>query len=217
MARHQHTFQQALRRRLYRPYPVSRSRIQAFRWLAGILLGILVVTGIMLSFYYQPNSETAYESVKYIMRDVGHGWSGWLCRGIHSWASHALLAIGVFQFLKVFLNGRYRGRGRSHWRIGLLSLALMFAFAFTGDLLAWDDVALWSADLSLDWIEALPVLGHAVSSILRGGAETGTTTLQNFYGFHVLLLPAIGVALAWLWSWLPPWDVARRDEEGNLR
>ncbi len=217
MARHQHTFQQALRRRLYRPYPVSRSRNRVFRWLIGILLGILIVTGIMLSFYYQPNSETAYESVKYIMRDVGHGWSGWLCRGLHYWASQLLLALGVFKFLKVFLTGRYRGRGRSHWRIGMLCLALMFGFAFTGDLLAWDDVALWSADLSLDWIEALPIIGGSIASILRGGTETGTTTLRNFYGFHVLLLPAIGVLLAWLWSWLPPWDPTRRTKEGNLQ
>jgi len=210
MARHQHSFQHALRRRFYRPFPVVDSHRCLFGWLMGILLGILIITGIMLSFYYQPSSETAYESVKYIVRDVGHGWSGWLCRGIHAWASHAVIALGVFQFMRVFLTGAYRGRGRSHWRLGLMALFLSFGFAFTGDLLAWDEAALWSADLSLEWVESVPLFGHTAASILRGGVETGTTTLRNFYAFHVLLLPAFGVLLAWFWSWLPKWSSCRR-------
>ncbi|RMH02958.1 MAG: hypothetical protein D6702_07385 [Planctomycetota bacterium] len=206
MARHQHGFQHALRRRFYRPYPYLHSRHLAFRWLVTTLLGILAVTGIMLSFYYQPSSETAYESVRYIMRDVGHGWSGWLCRGIHYWASQCLLVLGALQLVRILVNGRYRGRGRSHWRLGLLTLALLFAFAFTGDLLAWDDAAFWSADQALNWLDQLPLFGHALAGVLRGGEETGPATLRNFFGFHVLLLPAAGVLLAWLWSWLPDWN-----------
>ncbi len=125
--------------------------------------------------------------------------------------------LGLARFLLIFLSGRYRGRGRSHWRLGLVGLGLLFGFAFTGDLLAWDEAALWSADKSLEWIEAIPLLGHPVAGILRGGEATGTTTLHNFYGFHVLVLPALAVALAWFWSWLPPWEPTRRDQEGNLR
>lgn len=215
MARHHHTFTHALRRRIYRPLPVAGSRECLFGWLVGILVGILAVTGIMLAFYYQPSADSAYASVKYVVRDVGGGWSGWLCRGIHAWAAQVLIAISLFQFVRVFLSGTYRGAGRSHWRIGLLFLALSFAFAITGDLLPWDDVALWSARDAIYWLDKLPLVGHRLAEIMRGGDEMGPTTLRNFYAFHVLFLPAIGVLLAWFWSWLPPLDSRRRRAEGT--
>jgi quinol-cytochrome oxidoreductase complex cytochrome b subunit len=33
---------------------------------------ILIITGIMLTFYYVPDTEKAFESVRYLMREVNH-------------------------------------------------------------------------------------------------------------------------------------------------
>src|SRR5690242_12363762 len=47
------------------------------------LLGILVVTGLLLTFYYVPSPGKAYESVEYITRDV---YLGWFVRGLHKFS-----------------------------------------------------------------------------------------------------------------------------------
>ena len=45
---------------------------------------IQIVTGVLLAFYYQPSSQTAYESVRFITEEAAYGW---FLRGIHKWAA----------------------------------------------------------------------------------------------------------------------------------
>ncbi len=38
--------------------------------------GLLLISGIFLLMYYQPNTELAFDSVNYtIMTEVGYGWA----------------------------------------------------------------------------------------------------------------------------------------------
>src|SRR5439155_18218053 len=52
-------------------------------WLGGtplILFGIQAVTGILLTFYYSPNPDHAYDSVRRISTSLRFGW---LVRSVH--------------------------------------------------------------------------------------------------------------------------------------
>ena len=62
------------------PTPKNLSYWWNFGSLAGILLVIMIATGVFLAMEYTPNVNLAFDSVERIMRDVN--W-GWLIRYIH--------------------------------------------------------------------------------------------------------------------------------------
>jgi quinol-cytochrome oxidoreductase complex cytochrome b subunit len=190
-------------------HPVSpRSRgYLAFGWLILMLFFIQVLTGILLSLYYQPSPEMAYESVKFILRDVT---SGWLVRGAHHWAAQGMVALGLLQLLRIFVSGAYKGQNRTLWTIGILLLLLTFGFCLTGNLLPWDQRAYWSALFALEGVEAIPLAGPALGHVLRGGDEVGAATLSRFYSIHALILPWLMFYLVLVHLWL----MARRSGSG---
>ena len=57
-----------------------------------------MTTGILLTFYYQPSTEQAYESVGRITYQVPFGW---FVRSIHKWSQHSF-------GLDLFMVGRNR-------------------------------------------------------------------------------------------------------------
>ena len=69
-----------------------------FGSLALVVLVIQIITGIFLTMYYKPDTELAFESVEYIMRDVS--W-GWLMRYLHS--------TGASMFFVVIYLHMFRG------------------------------------------------------------------------------------------------------------
>src|SRR5262249_24124301 len=143
--------------------------------------------------------DTAYESVKFILRDVT---SGWLVRGIHHWAAEGMIALGLLQMLRVFFLGAYKGLNRPMWVIGIVLLFLTFFFSFSGSLLPSDLRAYWSALGALQWVGAIPVLGPPLVLILRGGDEVGAATLSRFYSIHTLIPPWLAFYLLLVHLWL---------------
>ncbi|NBT52980.1 MAG: cytochrome b, partial [Marivivens sp.] len=61
-------------------YPKNLNYWWNFGSLAGIVLVIMIVSGITLAMHYAASTEIAFNSVERIMRDVN---SGWLIRYIH--------------------------------------------------------------------------------------------------------------------------------------
>ena len=165
--------------------PGSRGRA-ALGWWILFLFAVQIVTGTLLSFYYEASPDMATESVRYLMRDVGFGW---LMRGLHTWCSHGMIALGLVQMLRVLYAGTYRGSGAASWFLGLCLLGFVVAFALTGVLLPWDDAAYGAAKKGLAMLDSVPVVGGWLAVTLRGGGEIASSTLSRVYSAHVLLLP----------------------------
>ncbi|MGH6980483.1 MAG: cytochrome C, partial [Stellaceae bacterium] len=84
------------------PEPRNLSYWWNFGSLAGIMLVIMMVTGIVLAMHYTPESSMAFDSVERIMRDVNYGW---LLRYVHAnGASMFFLAAYIHMF-----RGMYYG------------------------------------------------------------------------------------------------------------
>ena len=71
--------------------PVHRTTV--FYFLGGMalfLFAIQVATGILLSLYYKPSPDQAFESVRTIMTEVDFGW---LVRSVHTWSANLLIGV----------------------------------------------------------------------------------------------------------------------------
>src|SRR5215813_13951468 len=69
------------------------------------LFVIQIVTGVLLAFYYQPASRTAYESVRYITDEAAYGW---YLRSVHKWAATLMVASVILHQMRVYFTGAYR-------------------------------------------------------------------------------------------------------------
>jgi len=57
------------------PTPININYLWNFGSLAGIFLGIQIVSGIFLAMHYTPHVDLAFLSVEHIMRDVSNNKS----------------------------------------------------------------------------------------------------------------------------------------------
>jgi quinol-cytochrome oxidoreductase complex cytochrome b subunit len=156
---------------------------------ATLFTGILqIVTGILLTIYYVPTPDHAYDSVQYITSQVP---AGWLIRGLHHWGASAMVVLTVLHMLRVILYGAYKFPREVTWFTGVALLLLVIGFGFTGYLLPWDQKAYWATTVGTRIAGVAPFIGEWILRIMRGGDELSAVTLARFFGTHVWVLPAI--------------------------
>jgi len=151
-----------------------------------------IVTGILLTVYYVPTPDHAWNSVQYITTQVP---AGWLIRGLHHWGASAMVVVTLLHLLRVVFYGAYKYPREVTWLTGVGLLLVVLGFGFTGYLLPWDQKAFWATTVGTRIAGVTPVIGDAVLRILRGGEELSAVTLVRFFGAHVWMLPVALVLL----------------------
>ena len=168
---------------------------EVWYYLGGLtlfLFAVQVASGILLLLYYRPSATEAYESVQFIVTKVQFGW---LIRNVHSWSANLLIAVAFAHFFSVFLLKSYRRPRELTWVSGMLLLFLMLGFGFSGYLLPWNELSFFATKVGTGIAGAVPIVGHFMLRLLRGGDDVTGATLSRFYGLHVAILPAITTAL----------------------
>ena len=145
-----------------------------------------IVTGILLTIYYVPTPDHAYDSVQYITTQVSMGW---LIRGLHHWGASAMVIVVGLHMLRVIFHGAYKFPREVTWFTGVFLLLLVIAFGFTGYLLPWDQKAYWATTVGTQIAGTPPLIGETILRIVRGGEELSAITLARFFGIHVWVLP----------------------------
>jgi cytochrome b6 len=168
---------------------------EVWYYLGGMTLFLFVVqvvTGILLLLYYRPSSSEAYESVQFIVSQVEFGW---LVRNMHSWSANLLVGLAFAHFISVFLLKSYRKPREMTWLSGILLLFLMLGFGFSGYLLPWNELSFFATKVGTGIAGSVPLAGHFLMRVLRGGDDVTGATLSRFYALHVAILPAVTTLL----------------------
>jgi quinol-cytochrome oxidoreductase complex cytochrome b subunit len=150
------------------------------------------ITGILLTLYYVPTPDHAYDSVVYITTQLPMGW---MIRGMHHWGASAMVVLTVLHLLRVFFYGAYKYPREVTWMTGVILLIVVIGFGFTGYLLPWDQRAYWATTVGTRIAGVAPVIGDWLLRIARGGEELSAVTLARFFGVHVWVLPAALIML----------------------
>ena len=145
------------------------------------------VTGILLTLYYVPTPDHAYDSVVYITTQLP---AGWFIRGLHHWGASAMVILAVAHLLRVFFYGAYKYPREATWITGVFLLLVVIGFGFTGYLLPWDQKAYWATTVGTQIAGLVPFAGNFILRVARGGDELSALTLARFFGTHVWILPA---------------------------
>src|SRR3990172_9378330 len=156
------------------------------------LFTLQVVTDMLLSVYYVPSPESAYDSIQYIMTGVQYGW---LIRGIHHWGASVMVIVVFVHMLRTFFYGAYKFPRELTWLTGVVLLLATLGMGFTGYLLPWNQRAYWATVVGTEIAGTVPVIGDFILRVLRGGNDLSAVTLARFFAVHIWFLPAIIVAL----------------------
>jgi quinol-cytochrome oxidoreductase complex cytochrome b subunit len=151
-----------------------------------------IVTGILLTIYYVPTPDHAYDSVQYITTQVT---AGWLVRGLHHWGASAMVILTALHMLRVLFYGAYKYPREVTWFTGVGLLLIVLGFGFTGYLLPWDQKAFWATTVGTRIAAVAPGIGEWILRALRGGEELSAVTLARFFGAHIWMLPAALLSL----------------------
>ncbi len=156
-----------------------------------LLFVVLVVTGVLLSFYYRPSVQEAYPSIQHIVSEMPFGW---LVRDLHMWSANLIIVAMLAHMARVFFSGTYKPPRETNWLVGLLLLLVALAFGGTGYLLPWDQWAYWTVTEVLQTMSRTPLLG-IVPAVLQGDVIVSGATLSRFFAVHVIILPWVAFAL----------------------
>ncbi|WP_017590372.1 cytochrome bc1 complex cytochrome b subunit [Nocardiopsis ganjiahuensis] len=170
---------------------------------------ILLVTGVFLTLWFKPSMvevvydgsyerlqgvpmSEAFASTLYIDFDVR---GGFLVRQIHHWAALIFLASLVVHMLRNFFTGAFRKPRELNWIIGVLIFALaivegLFGYSLPDDLPSGMGVRILQGVML-----SIPLVGSYISMFLFGGEFPGEDIITRLYMLHVLLIPAILLAL----------------------
>ena len=197
----------ALRRTLNKVFPDHWSFLLGEIALYSFV--VLLISGTYLTFFFDASMRevvydgtyaplrgaemsAAYESALYLSFDVR---GGLFMRQVHHWAALLFVASIVVHLLRIFFTGAFRRPRETNWLIGVALLVLSFAMGFTGysmpdDLLSGTGLRIVSAI-----ILAIPVVGTWVHWAVFNGDYVGEHIVGRMYIVHVLIVPAIILAL----------------------
>lgn len=146
-----------------------------------------VVTGVALATTYVPSTESAYETLKFINQNATFGH---VLRGLHYFGASAMVLFVGIHMLRAFLYGAYKYPREANWLSGVVLLVLTLVMGFTGQLMRWDQDAIWSVNIAARQAERVPWIGARLAHFVYAGDHLGGATLTRFYDAHVFLLPA---------------------------
>ncbi len=170
---------------------------------------ILLLTGTFLTLFFKPSMteivyhgsytklngvrmSEAYASTLNISFDVR---GGLLMRQIHHWAAIVFLAGIMTHMLRIFFTGAFRKPREINWLIGVTLFTLAILEGFVGYSLPDDLLSGTGLRILEGVLLSIPIVGTYVSFYVFGGQFPGDILIPRLYIVHVLLLPAIILAL----------------------
>jgi cytochrome b6 len=176
------------------PYTFVLQRLATILAVAILSLTVIAaITGILLSFYYEPTAGGAYNSLRIIKSEIPNGW---LIQRIHELAGNGLIAVALLEIVVMFLGEKFRPSWLIAWLSGILLTLTAIALGWSAMLLDWTQVGYWRFTIELGTLEAIPLVGSLLRGILTGGGAINTVTVAHLYTLHSYILSIGALILA---------------------
>lgn len=181
-------------------YPTA-SNINIF-WNFGVISGlcliIQIITGLFLTMYYIPSTDSAMNSIEYMMRNINYGW---LVRSAHANGASAFFVAIYIHIFRSLYYGTYSHPNQAVWLVGAIIYFCLMGTAFLGYVLPWGQMSFWGATVITNLITVIPIIGKDILHVVWGGSTICNATLQRCYTFH-FVLPFVILFLAALHIYL---------------
>ncbi|WUI01529.1 cytochrome b N-terminal domain-containing protein [Spirillospora sp. NBC_00431] len=176
-----------------------------FAQITGYSFAVLVLTGVFLTFYFDPSMarapydgpyqplrgvpvSRAYDSTMDLSFEVR---GGLLMRQMHHWAALIFCASIALQLLRLFFTGGFRRPRLLNWLIWVGLFTLGMVASLTGTILPDDMLSGGSLLLTKGVLESIPFVGTHLQRFVFGGDFPGDVIIERVYWLHILILPLV--------------------------
>jgi coenzyme F420-reducing hydrogenase delta subunit/NAD-dependent dihydropyrimidine dehydrogenase PreA subunit len=160
--------------------------------IAAVLFLVLLVTGLYLLIFYRIGAP--YDSVARMTADP---WLGRWIRGVHRYASDAVVVAVAIHAFRLFAQGRSWGPRALAWITGVILLFVTFLCGWTGYVMVWDVQAQVLAEAGARLFDLVPIFAEPISRAFVGERPLpGAFFFLNLF-LHIALPIALGL-LVWL-------------------
>ena len=170
---------------------------------------VILLSGTFLTFFFQASmAEVVYNGAYVPLKGIQMSAAmqsalnisfdirgGLFVRQIHHWAALLFIAAIMLHMTRVYFTGAFRKPRELNWVFGFTLWILAMAEGFTGYSLPDDLLSGNGLRIIVGMIEGVPVIGVWIAYLLFGGQFPGTAIVGRLYTLHILLLPAILVAV----------------------
>jgi len=179
-----------------------------FAEIALFSLVIVFLTGIFLTFFFDPsNTVVVYDGTYVPLKGIEMSRAldstlhisfevrgGLLMRQAHHWASLLLLAAIGMHLLSIYFTGGFRRPRQLNWIVVFLIFILSLIGGWTGYALPDDMLSGSGLRIVHGVILGIPVVGTWLSFLVFGGEFPGAI-IANFYPLHAIIVPLVIIAL----------------------
>jgi len=151
---------------------------------------VTMITGALLTQFYNPTPQVAHASVRYINMNAGIGF----VRALHYWSANLGLLLLIAHMIRIIFSGAYRPPRLATYFVGLGLLGVTFMLYFTGTVLKWDQEGY---EAMAHFVAVNRLLGP-LGAIFQEDFTLSTSMLARIYGLHIGILPAVFLVLIFL-------------------
>lgn len=173
---------------------------------------VLLISGVFLTMFFVPsmglveytgpiasmNGQLVSEAFASTMKLSFEVRGGLLMRQIHHWAALLFMAAIVTHMMRVFFTGAFRKPRELNWMVGFILMILGLAAGFTGYSLPDDVLSGNGLRITDGVIKAIPLIGAYMSYMVFGGEFPGSDIIPRLFTMHILVVPALILALVGL-------------------
>ena len=143
---------------IFKPAANPLLNLGALGW---FLYWIVAVSGVYLFIFFDTGVDDAYASVQRITNE--HWMVGSIMRGLHRYASDALVLVAFLHLTREWAHDRMRGPRWFAWVTGVMVIWLMLAAGISGYWVVWDELGQYVALASSEILDALGVFGQPIA------------------------------------------------------
>ncbi len=177
-----------------RVYPTDWNPLYYTGGLSNLFLFVLVVSGILLFFYYVASLDGAYASVAYLTDRVPYGG---ILRGIHRYAADGFILAVLLHLFRNWFTDRYLFARDGPWISGMFLLILGGFIGVNGYQLVWDQRAQAITVIFVAMLRAIPAAGEALVRLFLGTPGISSAMLPRILFLHVGTASFLYILLWW--------------------
>ncbi|AWT34428.1 cytochrome b6 [Deinococcus arenae] len=170
---------------------------------------VLIITGILLALAYEPSNSLVVNSFDPGTADkqnlipaayhsalkINAMPFGDMLRRVHHWMANIMVAAAVIHMMRIYFTGAFKKPREINWWIGMLLLIFAALTAVTGYILPYDNYAFQTVGVVYAIVKSVPWVGDWLAQAAFAGQFPGAGIIPRIYGYHIMLLPGILLAL----------------------
>jgi quinol-cytochrome oxidoreductase complex cytochrome b subunit len=174
--------------------PFSRILREAVDWhtlgtISGLMLvGLIIPSGIIITFFYMPTSAGVYQSVEYMATRPVLAFF----RNLHNWSSEIFIWLMILHAARTISTRSFLGNRKFIWLSGALAAAIAWVAFLSGSFMRGDQEALEGFAHMMYSFTLVP-LGKLISDFFTG--ELALIRLTTLHIIATVFIMAVFLAL----------------------